>query len=600
METDRNTEFSGAAWVCQGAIKVKDPTPGGKPATIRPTEGVEVLVSGNHVESEAQVFESSEVSVVLANKEPVCSYRIQVSKDGIEAYLILDVSDGVVYRLKDSPPSNFLQLEVEAETVPASLDPKEVVESAKKLGIEYGLDVEACIRACAEKPKEPVLIAQGRTSVPGKDGKIEFMVPLERVVDLPLDEVQVDFRESVRIPDVKVGEVIAVKTLPVPGVPGVTVAGKPIPPPKAKDPVFRSGKGVRLQEEDGVVLAIATISGCPKYNESSGIIEVDEIFFHKGDVDLGSGNIRASGGVQISGNVAEGTKVECEGTLEIGGTVTGAKLRAWGSVRIRGNVFKSEISAGRDVQWVQKWNILLASVEEKIEKILEIESQTARLIDELGPDISPSQVRRLCDPGMLFDYFRELVMTLAGLYKEDLSLLPKEGRESILATRGHLTEGSATVFERTRAIRTNLDVVRTWVDCEIQKGESDVVLPYVQSSTVNASRDIVVVGQGALYSDLSAGRSIRVQGSPGIVRGSQVSATELIQVNVAGSQGSAATILKVSEEGTILASTVYPNTSFVFGRTKVRTENTLYSVKARIDKGRLIIHSSTGAIEIDA
>ena len=600
MDGSFGNESFGLAWVEQGTIKVEDPDPGGRPAIIRAVDGVEVVVSGNLVETEAQVFESSDVSIVLADRELVCSFKIQVSKDGIEAHLIPDIQDGVRYRLKDSPPSNLLQLEVEAEVIPATLDPREVIESAKKLGIEYGLDAEACVRACSERPREPVLIAQARPSIPGTDGKIEFMVPLERVVDLPLDEIQVDFRESVKIPDVKAGEVIAIKTLPVPGVPGVTVTGKPIPPAKVKDPIIRGGKGVRLQEEDGVVLAIATISGCPKYNESSGIIEVDEVFFHKGDVDLGSGNIRASGGVQISGNVAEGTKVECEGGLEIGGTVTGAKIKAWESVRIRGNVFKSEISAGRDVQWVQKWDVLLASAEERIARILEVESQTARLVEELGSEVSAEQVRRLCDPAMLFDYFRELVMTIGGLYREDLSLLPRESRDSILATRGDLTEGSATVFERTRAISKKLDAVRTWVDYEMQKGASDVVLPYVQSSTVNASRDILVTGQGALYSDLSAGRSIKVQGSPGIVRGSQVSATEMVQVNVAGSQGSAATVLKVSEEGTILAGTVYPNTSFVFGRTKVRTENTLHSVKARIDKGRLIIQSSTGAIEIDA
>jgi len=599
MEQSFDGETLGLAWVEQGLIKVKDPSPGSRPATIKPTHGVEVVISGNVVDGEAQVFESSEITVIPLNKDPVYSYKIQIANDGLEAYLILDVTDGVYYELKDSPPSNYLRLEVESHVVPAELDPKGIIESAKKMGIEFGLDVEACVRACEEKPTEPVLIAKGRPSVPGKDGKIEFVVPLEKVIDLPIDELQVDFRESVRIPDVKAGEVIAVKTLPVTGVPGMTVTGKPIPPAKPKDPPFRAGKGVRLHEEEGITFAIATISGCPKYSESSGIIEVDEIFFHRGDVDLSSGNIKASGGVHITGNVAEGTKVECESTLEIGGTVTGAQLKSWGTIKILGNVFKSEISAGKDVQWVQKWNTMLESVEERIDTILEIERQASRLIEEFGVEVSAEQVRRLCDPGVLFDYFRELIMVLADFYKEDLSTLPEEVRDGILRTRDKLTDGSGTVFERTRAVSGDLAIVRTWVDSEILAGQSDVIVPYIQNSTVNASRDVVVTGQGVLYSDISAGRAVKVQGSPGLVRGSKVYATELIQVNAAGSQGSAATILRVSETGTIIAGTVYPNTSFVFGRTRIRTENAMHSVKASIRKDKLIIQSSTGTIEVD-
>ncbi len=599
MKRSNDQDSPGLVWVEEGVIKAKDPGPGGSPATIRPADGVDIFVSGSKAIGETAVFESSEISIQSRCEAPVSSYKIQITKDGLEAYLVLEIRDGISYRLKDSGPSQALQLDAESQIIPAALDVNQVIESAKKAGVQFGLDIEACRLACAEKPGKPVLIAKGRPSVEGKDGKVEFLIPLEKIIDLPLDQNRVDFRDSVKIPDVRAGQAIAAKTPAVPGIPGQGVTGKVIHAGKPKDPLFRAGKGVLLKQEGELLLAIAAISGCPKYNDVSGIIEVDDIFFHKGDVDLASGNIKASGSVEISGNVAEGTRVECEGTQEIFGTVTGAELKAWGSIKIKGNVFKSDISSGKDSQWIHKWSSLLGIVEEHLACILEIEAQNNRLVEEAGNQDSLGAAQRLYEGGALFDYFRQLILALGSLYKEDLSPLPEEIRAKILGTRDRIAEGSGSIFDRTRPIEEDVASIRTWIDYELSKGQSDVILPYVQSSTIRASRDIIVAGQGALYSDLSAGRAVKVQGSPGIVRGGEIAASELIQTNRAGSQGSAATVLRVSETGKIIAGTIYPNTTLVFGRTKVRTENTLESVKAQILKGKLVIMSNAGAIEVD-
>ncbi len=330
MKRSHDQNLPGLVWVEEGVIKVKDPGPGGSPATIRPTDGVDIFVSGIKAIGETAVFESSEISIQPRCEAPVSSYKIQITKDGLEAYLVLDTRDGISYSLRDSNPSQGLQLDVESQIIPAALDVNQVIESARKAGVQFGLDTEACRSACAEKPGKPVLIAKGRPSIEGKDGKVEFLIPLDKVIDLPLDDKQVDFRDSVKIPDVRAGQAIAAKTPAAPGIPGQGVTGKIIHPGKPKDPLFKAGKGVVLKQEGELLLAIATISGCPKYNDVSGIIEVDDIFFHKGDVDLASGNIKASGSVEISGNVAEGTKVECEGTQEIFGHSNRCRVKSVG------------------------------------------------------------------------------------------------------------------------------------------------------------------------------------------------------------------------------------------------------------------------------
>lgn len=606
MERKRSSENSsnGLVWVEQGQIRVKDPGPGGSPAKISPARGVDVFVSGIQVSGETVVTESCEITLRPTKEPPVASCKVEITGDELEAYLLLELQDGMRYRLKDSPPSSNLKLQAEREIIPASIEAEEVIEAAKKSGIRFGLDIEACHRACKEKPKGRVLIAKGRRDIPGKDGKLEFLVSLEKVIDLPLDEMQVDFRSSVKIPDVKAGQAIAAKTPPVPGVPGKGVTGKNLHPGKPKDPRLKAGRGVELKQEGQLNLAVATISGWPKYNETSGIVEVDEVYFHPGDVDLSSGNIKASGSIEISGSVIEGMKVECEGNQSISGTVTDAELRAWGSIVVKGNVFKSNISVGKDARWIHKWNSLLANIEEHIDRILEVEAQNKRLAEEAelsnGEDAKTDSEIQLYDFEVLFEYFRQLIMALGALYKEDTSSLPDEIAERIRATRNRIAGVSGDVFRRTHAICDDINHVRVWIDYELSKGEADVILPYVQNSVITASRDIIITGQGALYSNLSAGRAVKAQGSPGIVRGGEIVASELIQVNQAGSRGSAATVLRVSERGKIVAGTVYPNTTLVLGRIRAKTENLLESAKIYLRDDRLVISSSTGVIEVDS
>lgn len=591
----------GLAWVENGKLKVKNPGPGGAPAKIIPSDGVEVFVEGVKITGETEVTESSNVIIRPVEQPPHVSFKFQITPDDLEAYVMLEVIDGVRYKVKDTEPSHRLELDVESEPIPACVDPQEIIQGAEKAGIRFGLDTQACHKVSVEKPSKPVLIASGVPATPGQDGKLEFAVPLEKVVELPLDEIQVDFRSSVKIPDVKAGQTIAVKTPPKPGLPGKGVSGKAIPPKKPRDPRLRAGKGVELKQEGDFVLAVATTSGWPRYNEASGIVEVDEVYYHRGDVDLSSGNLKTSGSIEVAGNVFEGMRVESEGNQTISGTVTDAELIAWGNITVRGNVFKSRISAGKDVKWLHRWNDLLANVEESLVRIMEIKALDRRLAEEAQDAAGNAAVAdiKISDSEVLFDYFRQLIVSLSALYKEDLSQLPNDIIQRILGTREKIAGPRGDVYQRAQSIEGDINYVRAWIEYEFSKGESDVIVPYVQSSTIEASRDIVVTGQGALYSNLSAGRAVKVVGSPGIVRGGEVSAAELIHVNQAGSQGSAATVLRVSEKGKIIAGTIYPNTTLILGRLKARTENLLESVEIRIVDERLVISSRSGVVEMD-
>jgi hypothetical protein len=601
MQPNNDKTTSGSAWVENGKLRVTGPGPGATPAKIIPAEGVEVFVEGVKITGETEVTTSSSILLRPVEEPPQVSFKFRISPDDLEAYVMLEVYNGVRYKMKDTEPSHRLQLEVESEVIQASVDEKAIIEGAQRAGIRFGLDTEACRKVSVERPAKPVLIASGIPATPGEDGKLEFAVPLEKVVELPLDEIQVDFRSSVRIPDVKAGQTIAVKTPAQPGLPGKGVSGKTLHPKKPRDPRLRAGKGVELKQEGDLLLAVATTSGWPRYNEGSGIVEVDEVYYHRGDVDLSSGNLRTSGSLEIAGNVFEGMKVESEGNQNISGTVTDAELVAWGNITVRGNVFKSRISAGKDVKWLHRWNDLLANVEESLVRIMEIRALDRRLAEEAqnADDDKAIADIKVADSEVLFDYFRQLIVSLSALYQEDLSQLPDDIIQKILGAREKIAGPKGDVYHRVQAIEDDINYVRAWIEYEFSKGESDVILPYVQSSHIEASRDIIVTGQGALYSNLSAGRAVKVAGNPGIVRGGEITASELIQVNQAGSRGSAATVLRVSEKGKIIAGTVYPNTTLILGRLKARTENLLESVETRIVDDRLVISSRSGVVGTD-
>ena len=309
----------------------------------------------------------------MPSEEPFVGYHVEIVKGGLEALARLEVRDGFRSYLVDKPPTNRLELEHRVEPVKIAPDPQRLMEVIQEAGVQFGIDREA-VESCRERTgRSSFVVARGKPPVPGKDGEIRFLVPLERVMDLPADVLQIDFRNVAKFPDVKQGQAIAVKSHPVPGSPGTAVTGAGIPATRPKDPKFRAGKGVEFHDRDGSTVAVATVSGYPVYAEDSGAVSVDPVFTHRGDVDMASGNIRTSGSVCILGQVTEGMTVESEGNQEISGAVTEAVVKAWGSVRVSGNVFKSTVIAGKDSTWMRKMDALLSNVEQRAEAILSIE-----------------------------------------------------------------------------------------------------------------------------------------------------------------------------------------------------------------------------------
>ncbi|HHY35850.1 MAG TPA: DUF342 domain-containing protein [Firmicutes bacterium] len=654
MGSDNNLEGKvpekGWAKVENGRVIVSDPEPGEMGPVIVPCEEIQVSVNGRIIWGPTPV--SSRDSIVLTPKkvEPKVSIGVTVESDGMEAYVTVRAEDGAEWTVADVPASSYLNIRAEKHVIPAEVRPEDIQAVLSQKGIVFGIKADAVAKAAREKSGEPVLVAEGLEPKPGKDGHLEFLVPMERVLDLPADSLRVDFRDTVKIPMVKKGQVTAVKRKPVPGEPGKTVFGKDVPAPKPEDPKLRPGKGVILEEEGDFVKVVAILDGYPIYRASSGVYEVDEIYRVNGDVNLASGNIKFVGTVEVSGNVTDGMKVYAEGNVRIRGTVTGAEIRAWRNVEIGGNVFQSTVVAGRDTSDIKKWDDMIRTIESRLlaltelvpgahiaavpqeiqedqrqkpidaqegqeAQIQETQKQKAQMGQMQGHEAAPqrAQAAQPATQGVagqdlkadasrlgLLDRLRALIMALNALNKMDASKTPAVVREAIAKTREILADNRTELGQRLRRLASTLSVIRSWVEGELSGGQADVLLPYCQNCTIESARDIVITGQGAFYSTLTAGRSIKASGSTGVIRGGEARATDLIQVRVAGGQGATPTVLRVSEKGRIIADEVYPNTILIVGRFKARTENLQRSVKARIVNDRLVVNTMSGTVEVDS
>ncbi|MDI6791659.1 MAG: FapA family protein [bacterium] len=256
------------------------------------------------------------------------------------------IGEGVVKKeprgLKD-----YVKLEVAKDKMAASITltnhkdgmlPRLEVEEIKDFllrgGVVYGIDEEAIAGALSEGiVDKPIQVAKGVQPTSGKDTVIEVKFKKDRtgLVQKADGNGKVDYRELGLIVNVSPGEVLAVKTPAVKGIPGKTVTGDEVRAKEGKDIPMPAGKNTLLSE-DGLELTAAS-PGNVVWTGSH--IAVDTTYEVKGDVDMTVGNIDFVGDVVISGAVREGFVVKAGESIDIAGTVERATLSAGKDIRIQ-------------------------------------------------------------------------------------------------------------------------------------------------------------------------------------------------------------------------------------------------------------------------
>jgi len=221
---------------------------------------------------------------------------------------------------------------------------EEVLDACHRENIKVEINEKLVEKQLVISNPAEIAIAKGIKPEDGKDGSIEYKVDMSAKPQfIPKDDHSVDYKNSMQVTLVNVGDVLADVIPPTEGENGMDVRGSPIMAKAGEKAKYFLGEGV--EEKDGHI--IVTAPGTPSVQDDVIIIRRNYVL--QSDVDLSTGNINFPGTVIIHGNVTDGFEVISEENVVVNGLISGAKIKAKGYVKCAGGIQgkdKAEIISG--------------------------------------------------------------------------------------------------------------------------------------------------------------------------------------------------------------------------------------------------------------
>lgn len=228
----------------------------------------------------------------------------------------------------------------------------EVDEVVQAQNIRFGI-MEEKINAFLSTyiPGVPHPFARGILAQPCQDADIVFNFDMEQLKAFCSGKLSQSDKNLYRNFIVKKGTLIAKKIPAVEGKPGTDIFGSEVLPkaPKDKSLLIYKGKNTALID-----------NGLRLVSEGEGILQlegerinVDNVLFVRGNVDVGIGNIEFEGSVIVEGMVMPGMVIKARDDIKVSDIVEGATLIAGRDIEIEAGVkgrSKTFISAGRDAK----------------------------------------------------------------------------------------------------------------------------------------------------------------------------------------------------------------------------------------------------------
>lgn len=213
------------------------------------------------------------------------------------------------------------------------LDVNVIMHKLWNKGVVYGIKGEVISQIIDQKIiGEPILVAEGKPPVEGKDAVINYRFTKTLKPRLLTDLAdRVDYRDLGLIENVKRGEVLATKQEPTKSISGKTVMGKQISARDGVDISLPAGPNTQIIDNGNTL--IATANGYVVWKDTK--IGVETIYRVKGDVNMNVGNIHFIGTVVIEGDVREGFRVISEDSVIINGGVENATIRAEKNIEVK-------------------------------------------------------------------------------------------------------------------------------------------------------------------------------------------------------------------------------------------------------------------------
>jgi len=253
---------------------------------------------------------------------------------------------------------------------------------------------------------------------------------------------------------------------------------------------------------------------------------------------------------------------------------------------IRGNIFHSFVSAGKEDVLVQEYLSDLKSMKSDLEKMIASIAQLKEL-NLLEKNTSDGELIKI----LLETKFKKLPKTCIKLLDQMTQSESEEDqllfiiKHKILNLDPLSINGYEELNDAVIIIDNKIAGFSTDLTLPV-----DVVLDYCQDSTIKSSGNVILSGKGQYVSKIYASDSVVFKKDKSVARGGIIKAGKEIKCKTVGGHGGVSTQLIVENHGEIWAEIAYSNTKFTIGTREYVLDVTSKDVHAYIDdSGELIV-----------
>ncbi|WP_166237721.1 flagellar assembly protein A [Paenibacillus turpanensis] len=576
-------ELGGHVWVVGGMIHCKD-APDQHPM-MTPCPGVKIVQNGVMVEKTVEVKESDrfEISFEEEAVEPVWSIDLDERK--LMARLTVTPGYRMDKKLEDLSPARMAVLRVEQSKQFIPLDPLDIEQKLRQLGVVFGIQHDEIGKACMATVPGQFIIAAGKAPEAGSHGEFKSLLDTTTRKSSPKEREDgtVDFREIKEFPSVDKGSVIGMILPPVPGKPGTAVTGAEIVADPVQELRFVEGKGVSLIDSGSKIVALQ--AGMPQIQQKGQILTVSIVpkLVHGGDVDLASGNIHFQGDVEITGSVQDGMTVDALGNVTIQGNSNMATVSATQSIIVRSNIITSNVTAG-------KGSIVMAEIEPILREIIRNVKMLQQAVIQVSgasafkvADLQKTGLRTLIQVLLqgkfkgLHQQFTQLAQKLSA-YEAELE--PAWGKYVESVHKGFLNPVSST-FHTAGDVAQFVELTEgMFALCQLnEEVASFMKFNYAHNSYMYSGGDMIV-HNGCYNSTVHCRGQLQVNG---FLRGGTYYAHVGTSIQEAGAHGGAATRIQVPADAFIKIARVMENTIIQVGNRSHQFMQNGTHIHARLD-----------------
>ncbi|WP_366923755.1 FapA family protein [Metallumcola ferriviriculae] len=557
--TDR--PLRGTIGIKDGVASVIMPEPDAERPSLTPGDNVIINVNKREITDKTPINAEDEIEIKPGEKKASLDYTVQVDAALMHARMSVNYKYGQKFSINDSKPTQDLVVSAEfkEEVSPPALDYTTVIIELAQKGITHYIN-EGKIRTLLTSGQncQRELIAEGVSPKPPMDESIEYVFQNKEF------EEGRRLRRMAKILSVEAGEVLAVKHPGIPGEPGINLNGAPVGVRDPKAISIKTGKGVTLSP-DGTK-AYAAIDGRP--DVVNGKLSVLPVCNHKGNVNPETGDISFKGDVIVSGNVEDNMLISATGEVTVTGFVANSTINSGGSITVNGNIVGCKLFAGKVSLICSSILNYLTKMEHQITLILKFVAQLhSQMQGKIPLDTAVRAIIKQKYP-KLSQECAAFAADIRG--KDEFKMM--EG--PVVQVVNQLTEA----FDIVNNEKIYTDDMFTELQESITKAKDildamnrpDAALNgrYVQSSTLFASADIIINGEGCHQSILNAGRKVEIKGIKGLFKGGEINAGGNIYIKEAGSELGVATKIGTKAKQTIKMDIAWPGVEASTGTTR--------------------------------